>query len=116
MKDFRGTNAYKKHQEECTRWRAKQNGHKILQIHLEVYTGKLTSLALAKLLLKTKDIANIIDDRESSIKLLVPCHEKGQTTCNLRDCQNTHQDCCEVALESFSVGIIPEKYSLLVKG
>ena len=32
LKDFRGTNAYKKHQEECTRWRANQNVHNILQI------------------------------------------------------------------------------------
>ena len=114
LKDFRGTNAYKKHQEECTRWRANQNGHNILQIHLEVFRGKLTSMALAKLLLKSKDIPSIIDDRESPIKLLVPCHENGQPTCNLLDCPNTHQDCREVALEFFPEGIIPEKHSLLV--
>ena len=71
-------------------------------------------MAIAKLLLKIKDIPSIIDDRESPIKLLVPCHENGQPTCNLRDCQNTNQNCREVALELFPEGIIPKKYSLLV--
>ena len=114
LKDFRGTDAYKKHLEECTRWRANQNGHNILQINLEVFTGKLNNLALAKLLLKAKGIPSIIDDRESPIKLLVPCHENGQQTCNLHDCQNAHQNCLEAALEFFPNGIIPEEYSLLV--
>ena len=114
LKDIKGTSAYRRKQENSTRWRAIQNGSQLLQLDKQIYSGRIQNLALAKIFLKMNDIPTKISHKDGRLNILVPCHELDVPSCNVIDCQEEHMDALAAALELYPDGRVPEENVMLV--
>lgn len=107
LKDFKGTQEYRKKLNTETYWRKVQNGQNVVKINKKVYSGFLDNDLLAKIMLTMEGIKVIQMGQPDELLLVVPCQTADNVCCNVSKCKETHKTAREAALEIFPNGVIP---------
>ena len=108
LRDFKGTQAYRKKIETETHWRKTQNGRQLVKMNRRIFSGFLDNAGLAKIMLTLEGIKVSKVELPGEILLVVPCHTGENVWCDVTKCNEVHKTAKEAALEIFPHGIIPE--------
>ena len=108
LRDFKGTEEYKKTIEAESHWRKTQNGKQFLKINRRIFSGILDDAVLAKILLTMEGIQVSKIELPGQMLLVVPCQTDENVVCDVTKCKETHNTAKQASLEMFPHGVIPE--------
>ena len=108
LREFKGTEEYRRKLESESHWRKLQNGKHYVKINRRIFSGFLDSSPLAKIMLTMENIKVSKMELPGEILLVVPCQSAENVWCDVTKCNVKHKTAKDAALEIFPDGVIPE--------